>query len=86
MQKNIKTNTDFEVQSSETMCVNENGLEHKWHHNLKLLLSDKKSEPKINCARYAVFLFYHKLKYHEQKCKIYRTANILTAVKIHSKA
>lgn len=37
MQKNIKTNTDFEVQSQDKMCVNENGLEHKWHHNIKYL-------------------------------------------------
>lgn len=28
-------NTDFEVRSLDTMCVNESHLEHKWYHNLK---------------------------------------------------
>ncbi len=31
-------NTDFEVRSLDTMCVNESHLEHKWYHNLKYLL------------------------------------------------
>lgn len=32
-QKNIET--DFEVRSLDTMCVNESKLNHKWYHNLK---------------------------------------------------
>lgn len=32
-----ETNTDFEVRSLDTMCVNESHLEHKWWHNLKYL-------------------------------------------------
>lgn len=31
-------NTDFEVRSLDTMCVNESHLKHKWYHNLKYLL------------------------------------------------
>jgi uncharacterized membrane protein YedE/YeeE len=31
----IETNTDFEVRSLDTMCVNESHLTHKWYHNLK---------------------------------------------------
>ncbi len=27
--------TDFEVRSLDTMCVNESHLKHKWYHNLK---------------------------------------------------
>lgn len=27
--------TDFEVRSLDTICVNESHLEHKWYHNLK---------------------------------------------------
>lgn len=38
MQKNTDTNTDFEVRSLDTMCVNESSLTHKWYHNLKYLL------------------------------------------------
>jgi hypothetical protein len=34
-QQTIDTNTDFEVRSLDTMCVNESHLEHKWYHNLK---------------------------------------------------
>jgi uncharacterized protein len=30
--------TDFEVRSLDTMCVNESVLEHKWYHNLKYTL------------------------------------------------
>ena len=33
-----ETNTDFEVRSLDTMCVNESHLQHKWYHNLKYLL------------------------------------------------
>ncbi|MFZ4771233.1 MAG: YeeE/YedE family protein, partial [Ferruginibacter sp.] len=38
MQSNIETNTDFEVRSLDTICVNESQLTHKWYHNLKYLL------------------------------------------------
>jgi len=31
-------NTDFEVRSLDTMCINESHLEHKWWHNLKYLV------------------------------------------------
>lgn len=34
----VETNTDFEVRSLDTMCVNESHLEHKWWHNLKYLV------------------------------------------------
>jgi uncharacterized membrane protein YedE/YeeE len=34
----VDLNTDFEVRSLDTMCVNESHLEHKWYHNLKYLL------------------------------------------------
>ncbi|SHF45782.1 hypothetical protein SAMN05444008_10888 [Cnuella takakiae] len=27
--------TDFEVRSLDTICVNESELEHQWYHNLK---------------------------------------------------
>jgi uncharacterized protein len=27
--------TDFEVRSLDTMCVNESKLQHKWYHNIK---------------------------------------------------
>lgn len=30
--------TDFEVRSLDTMCVNESHLQHKWYHNLKYAL------------------------------------------------
>jgi uncharacterized protein len=29
------TDTDYEVRSQDTMCVNESHLQHKWYHNLK---------------------------------------------------
>ena len=38
MQTNLETNTDFEVRSLDTICVNESQLTHKWYHNLKYLL------------------------------------------------
>ncbi len=37
MHQNINTNTDFEVRSLDTICVNESHLEHKWYHKLKYL-------------------------------------------------
>ncbi len=37
MQSNIETNTDFEVRSLDTICINESQLTHKWYHNLKYL-------------------------------------------------
>lgn len=33
----VEFNTDFEVRSLDTMCVNESHLQHKWYHNLKYL-------------------------------------------------
>lgn len=33
-----ETNTDFEVRSLDTACINESKLEHKWYHNFKYLL------------------------------------------------
>lgn len=38
MQKNIETNTDFEVRSLDAVCVNESELEHAWYHNIKYLI------------------------------------------------
>ncbi len=38
MQENIKENTDIDVRSLDTICVNESHLEHKWYHNLKYLV------------------------------------------------
>ncbi len=34
----IETNTDFEVRSLDTICVNESRLEHKWYHQVKYLI------------------------------------------------
>jgi uncharacterized protein len=31
----VETNTDFEVRSLDTICINESRLEHKWFYNLK---------------------------------------------------
>ncbi|MFT3704581.1 MAG: YeeE/YedE thiosulfate transporter family protein [Agriterribacter sp.] len=31
-------NTDYEVRSLDTMCINESQLEHKWYHNIKYLV------------------------------------------------
>ena len=38
MQQTVETNTDFEIRSLDTLCVNESHLEHKWYHNLKYLV------------------------------------------------
>jgi uncharacterized membrane protein YedE/YeeE len=32
-------NTDFEVRSLDTICVNESKLQHKWYHNIKYLVA-----------------------------------------------
>lgn len=32
-------NTDFEVRSMDTMCINESKLTHKWYYNLKYLVA-----------------------------------------------
>ena len=37
MQTAVETNTDFEVRSLDTMCVNESHLTHKWYHNFKYM-------------------------------------------------
>lgn len=38
-QENLLTeeeqNTDFEIRSLDTICINESQLEHKWYHNIK---------------------------------------------------
>ena len=39
MQTAAETNTDFEVRSLDTICINESSLTHKWYHNLKYLLA-----------------------------------------------
>ncbi|MBV4358943.1 DUF6691 family protein [Pinibacter aurantiacus] len=31
-------NTDFEVRSLDTICINESQLQHKWYHNIKYLI------------------------------------------------
>ncbi|MDH7460253.1 YeeE/YedE thiosulfate transporter family protein [Chitinophagaceae bacterium 26-R-25] len=31
-------NTDFEVRSLDTICINESQLQHKWYHNVKYLI------------------------------------------------
>ncbi|MBA4197059.1 MAG: transporter [Chitinophaga sp.] len=31
----MNNNTDFEVRSLDSVCINESGLQHKWYHNLK---------------------------------------------------
>ncbi len=33
------TNTDFEVRSLDTICVNESNITHKWYHNLKYVVT-----------------------------------------------
>lgn len=38
MQHNTNTEKDLELRESDSMCVNESRLEHKWHHNLKYLI------------------------------------------------
>ncbi|KAA9041068.1 transporter [Ginsengibacter hankyongi] len=35
----IETNTDFEVRSLDTMCVNESTLQHPWWYNIKYLIT-----------------------------------------------
>jgi uncharacterized membrane protein YedE/YeeE len=35
--KSYTTDTDFEVRSQDTICINESHLEHKWYHNIKYL-------------------------------------------------
>jgi uncharacterized membrane protein YedE/YeeE len=34
-----ETNTDFEVRSLDTICINESRLQHKWYHNIKYLFA-----------------------------------------------
>jgi hypothetical protein len=38
VESTVEYNTDFEVRSLDTMCVNESHLQHKWYHNLKYLV------------------------------------------------
>ena len=33
----VETNSDFEVRSLDTMCINESELKHPWYHNIKYL-------------------------------------------------
>ncbi|MGH2563100.1 MAG: DUF6691 family protein [Ginsengibacter sp.] len=35
----IETNTDFEVRSLDTMCINESALQHPWWYNIKYLIA-----------------------------------------------
>jgi len=35
--QNTNLNTDFEVRSLDTICINESHLQHRWYHNLKYL-------------------------------------------------
>lgn len=37
MQKSKETNTDFEVRSLDTMCINESQVNYKWYQNIKYL-------------------------------------------------
>lgn len=39
METLVETNTDFEVRSLDTICVNESSLQHKWYHNIKYLVA-----------------------------------------------
>jgi uncharacterized membrane protein YedE/YeeE len=39
IQSTVETNTDFEVRSLDTICVNESQLEHKWYHKIKYLIA-----------------------------------------------
>ena len=38
MQKTTDTNTDFEVRSLDTMCVNKSEVTYKWYQHIKYLL------------------------------------------------
>ncbi len=38
MQTVIEKNTDFEVRSLDTICINESHLTHKWYHNIKYMV------------------------------------------------
>ena len=38
MQKTTDTNTDFEVRSLDTMCVNQSEITQKWYQHIKYLL------------------------------------------------
>ena len=35
----IETNTDFEVRSLDTMCINESTLQHPWWYNIKYFIT-----------------------------------------------
>lgn len=35
----VETNTDFEVRSLDTVCVNESQIEHKWYYNIKYMFA-----------------------------------------------
>lgn len=37
--KKTETNSDFEVRSLDTMCVNESKINHKWYHQIKYLIT-----------------------------------------------
>lgn len=38
MQNRIDTDTEFEVRSQDTMCVNESSIDTKWYQNIKYLV------------------------------------------------
>lgn len=37
MKQEMQNDTDFEVRSLDSLCINESKLQHKWYHNLKYL-------------------------------------------------
>jgi uncharacterized protein len=39
MQTTAETNTDFEVRSLDTICINESSITHKWYHHIRYLLA-----------------------------------------------
>jgi uncharacterized protein len=34
-----ETNTDFEIRSLDTLCINESELKHPWYHNVRYFLA-----------------------------------------------
>ena len=39
IEETMETNTDFEVRSLDTMCINESSLQHPWWYNIKYLVA-----------------------------------------------
>lgn len=38
MNTEINKDTDFEIRSLDSMCINESHLQHKWYHNIKYVI------------------------------------------------